>query len=129
MVEIENMEAVRQVARSHPGLRLLVLHGSRARGEATARSDWDFAYLGDESLDEMELRSRLVGALGRDDLDLANLARAGALLGFQVACDGVALFEKDPGTFEEFQLEAASFWLDVEPVVRAEHEAILRALG
>ncbi|MFN2377649.1 MAG: nucleotidyltransferase domain-containing protein [Candidatus Binatia bacterium] len=129
MIAIENMEAVREVARSYPGLRLLVLHGSRARGDSTIRSDWDFAYLGDENLDGMELRSRLVGALGRDDLDLANLSRAGGLLNFQVACDGVALFERDPGTFEEFCLQAATFWLDIEPVIRAEHEAILRALG
>jgi predicted nucleotidyltransferase len=33
------------VARGHAGLELLVLHGSRARGDAREDSDWDFAYL------------------------------------------------------------------------------------
>ena len=41
----EALSALRQVAARQSGLQLLVLFGSRARGEATARSDWDLGYL------------------------------------------------------------------------------------
>lgn len=37
--------AIAELAATMPGLGLLVLHGSRARGDAHQRSDWDFAYL------------------------------------------------------------------------------------
>lgn len=58
MTPAGGIQAVRDVARTFPGLRLLVLHGSRASGAANSASDWDFAYLGDADLDEFELRRR-----------------------------------------------------------------------
>lgn len=124
-----DLPAIRLVASRFPGLRLLALHGSRARGDADVGSDWDFAYLGEEGLDELELRRRLCDALGTDHIDLADLARAGGLLRFRVAKDGVLLFERNPGAFEDFCYEAARFWFDVADIVRAEHVAILEALG
>ncbi len=114
---------------SFPGLDLLVLHGSRARGDDHERSDWDIAYLGDASLDELELRSQLVGVLRTDRVDIADLSHAGGLLRFRAARDGVLVFERTPGLFEEFCYEAATFWLDIEPVVREEHRRILAGLG
>lgn len=39
-----SLDAIRRVAPAFPGLSLLVLHGSRARGDAHALSDWDVAY-------------------------------------------------------------------------------------
>ena len=63
-----------------PGLRLLVLHGSRARGQAHAGSDWDFAYLADPGFDADELLMRLVEGIGADRVDLADLGRAGEAL-------------------------------------------------
>lgn len=35
--------AAAQAAARHPALRLLLLFGSRGRGDAAARSHWDFA--------------------------------------------------------------------------------------
>jgi hypothetical protein len=51
--------ALREAARSTPGLDLLMLFGSRARTEAHARSDWDFGYLGDERTDAAALLAAL----------------------------------------------------------------------
>jgi predicted nucleotidyltransferase len=112
-----------------PGLRLLVLHGSRSRGDAHERSDWDFAYRADTGFDELELRWRLSKALGSDAVDVVDLAQAGGLLRFRVAKDGKPLFERDPGEFERFSLPAILFWLDVEPVLRPAYRAVLEGLG
>lgn len=108
-----------------PGLRLLVLHGSRARGEAHERSDWDFAYVADRSLDPERLRATLVEHLETDAVDLADLGTAGALLRYRVARDGVLLLETDPGTFDEFRMDAIHTWCDMEPVLTPLYEQVL----
>jgi predicted nucleotidyltransferase len=36
-----------QISDRHPALRLLVLFGSRARGDHDSSSDWDIAFLSD----------------------------------------------------------------------------------
>ena len=48
------------VAATHEGLKLLLLYGSRARGETTQHSDWDFGYLATERFDPDALRVDLV---------------------------------------------------------------------
>ncbi len=111
------------------GLRLLVLHGSRARGDAGPLSDWDFGFLADDGLDVALLHARLTVAVGTDAVDLVDLARASALLRFRAARDGVLLFEAAEAEFHRFQLEAVRFWCDAGPVIRAAHEDILAALG
>lgn len=117
------------MAETFPGLRLLALHGSRARHDWNVRSDWDFAYLGDAGFDDLELRSQLARILRTDDVDVADLTRAGGLLRYRVAKDGIPVFERESGTFEKFCHAAASFWFDIEGIVRTEHAALLEALG
>jgi predicted nucleotidyltransferase len=111
-----------------PGLRLLVLHGSRARGDAHAQSDWDFAYVAERGFDVDGLLALLVESLGADRLDLADLDRAGALLRHRVASHGVPIYEIAPGTFQTFQIEAASVWCDLEPVLEPAYARVLDAL-
>ncbi len=112
-----------------PGMRLLVLHGSRARGDAGPRSDWDFGYLADDRLDPATLHARLTVAVQTDAVDLVDLAGASALLRFRTARDGMPLFECPAGAFEEFQLDAVRFWCDAGPVIRAAQADVLAALG
>lgn len=116
------------IASGLPGLRLLVLHGSRSRGEAHERSDWDFAYVAERTLDPERLRAALVEHLHTDAVDLADLGTAGALLRYRVARDGVLLFEADPGTFDEFRMDAIHTWCDMEPVLTPLYEQVLRDL-
>lgn len=119
---------IRAAASRAEGLHLLVLFGSRARAEARPSSDWDFGYLGDGRFDPMDFLPALVDAVGNDRIDLVNLGRAGALLRFRAARDGIELFELQPSSFESFQLEAISFWCDAEPVLRRAYERSLREL-
>lgn len=116
------------VGASSPGLVLLVLHGSRARGDAHRDSDWDFAYLGDADFDPAALVARLVAAVGSERVDLADLGRSSGLLRYRCARDGVIVHEREPGAFERFQLRAVAFWLDMAPVIRDELDARLERL-
>jgi predicted nucleotidyltransferase len=118
-----------EVAKQHTALVLLVLHGSRARGDAGAGSDWDFGYLAGPALDPAALQADLVSALGSEDVDLADLARAGGQLRHRVAADGVVIYEGRHGAFETFWLEAVPYWCDMQGVIRAEYEAALTRLS
>ena len=115
-------------ARAVPGLKLLVLHGSRARGTSHDRSDWDFAYLGDEGLDPGGLLATLNEALGTDAVDLADLAEGSALLRFRVARDGIVIHEATPGAFDTFRLDAIHTWCDMEPVLTPLYDRVLEDL-
>jgi predicted nucleotidyltransferase len=117
-------QALAQSARQ-AGLRLLVLFGSRVPGNVHGQSDWDFGYLAGRPVDKELLRERLMGILATDLVDLVDLSKASALLRIQIAVDGRPVFEDDTGIFQTFQIDAASFWCDVEPVLRVAYEQIL----
>lgn len=110
------------------GLRLLVLHGSRSRGDEHGRSDWDFCYQGDERLDPAALHVALTETLGTDEVDLVDLDRASALLRFEAAQRGRCLYDHTGGAFEAFVVATALFWCDAEAVIRRAYEAVLSEL-
>ena len=112
-----------------PGLRLLVLHGSRATGRAHARSDWDFAFLADPGFDADGLQAQLVECLGAEQIDMADLGRAGALLRHRVASSGTLVHERTPGAFQAFQVDAAQVWCDMAPVLEPAYERVLGAFA
>lgn len=112
----------------HPNLRLLLLFGSRARGDAQEGSDWDLGYLAREGFDPDALLLDLVNALGTDRIDLVDLARAGAQVRFRAAGDGRVLHEAEPGLFGKFWIEAVDFWCDVEPLLRDGYGQVLARL-
>ena len=121
-------ERLARLAAEHRGFRLLVLFGSRARGDAHAQSDWDFGYLSDERVDPAALVTSLVDCLATDRVDLTDLARAGALLRFRAAAEGHPVYASDPAAFERFWLDAVSFWCDAGPILRAGYADVLARL-
>lgn len=123
------LERFREVARRQPALDLLLLFGSRARGDASALADWDFGYLAREPVDPLSLMATLAEAAGSDRIDAVDLSRASGLLRFRAARDGVLLYEARAGIFDLFRLEAARFWFDAEPVLRPAYDAVLERLG
>lgn len=130
LVSIESVAPTLQaLARDRAGLLLLVVHGSRARGEARVDSDWDFAYLAKAEADIPALYSELTLALGTDAIDLTDLANAGGLFRYRTARDGIVLFEREPRLFEKFWFDAVSFWCDAAPVLRSGYKSVLDGLG
>ena len=119
--------ALTRLAEAAPGLQMLVLHGSRARQEAHAYSDWDFAYEADGACDADALLAAIADALHADRIDLVDLDRAGALLRHRVARDGVVLFERTPGRFDRFWLNAVDTWCDLAPILEPLYAGVLEA--
>jgi predicted nucleotidyltransferase len=122
------LERIRDVASRAPGLDLLILFGSRARGDVHARSDWDFAYLATPAADVSALSAALVDATGTDRVDLVDLRRASGVLRFRAARDGRVVYESSSGLGNEFRLAAAHFWCDMAPVLGAAYEDVLARL-
>ncbi len=121
-------DRIASVASRTPGLTLLVLYGSRARGDAHEGSDWDFAWQGSEDVDVAALVTDLVRILEVEAIDLVDLERATGKLRFDVARDGVPFFEDRPGRFAAFQLAAANHWCEVGPIIQAANRALLDRL-
>ena len=67
--------------------------------------------------------------LNADRIDLVDLDRAGALIRHRVARDGAVLFERTPGLFHEFRLDAIETWCDLEPVLGPLYARVLESLG
>lgn len=112
----------------HGGLRLLVLHGSRSRGDEHDGSDWDFGYLADDAFDPAALLDDFGRLLGTDALDLADLARSSALLRFRAARDGRSVYQREPDAHLRFVHEAVQFWCDAEAVIRRAQAGVLAEL-
>jgi predicted nucleotidyltransferase len=128
-VGTELLQALAALAARQSGLRLLVLYGSRARGDAHARSDWDLAYRAAADFDPDALLAALAEVLNADRIDLVDLDRAGALLRFQAARDGVLIYEREMRTFERFWLDAVDTWCDMAPVLEPAYTRLLRAVA
>ena len=127
-VSSPTLNALTQLARSTPGLEVLLLFGSRARGDAHAGSDWDLGYLAGADLDVPALLAAIVETAGSDRVDLVDLSRASGLLRYRAARDGQVLFEARPRLAEQFCLDAAQFWCDAAPVLRRGYEEALEGL-
>jgi uncharacterized protein len=121
-------DSLNRLAQATPDLRLLLLYGSRARGESHAQSDWDFGYAGGPRLDAAALLAGVVEIIRDDRVDLVNLATAGGLLRYRSARDGVVLFESSPRLGEQFRLDAAGFWCDAGPVLQRGYQAVLERI-
>jgi predicted nucleotidyltransferase len=121
------VEQVRALASREPQLVLLVLYGSRARGDARPGSDWDFGYMADAGFDVESFRGALVRIVQCDDVDLVDLSRASAQLRYRVAAEGVTMSGR-PGASDAFWFTAVSYWLDMQDIIRSEYEAALQRL-
>ncbi len=80
-----------------PHLKMLILFGSRARGDHHSHSDWDFAVLYDETknptmtgFNRLEIYSILADIFNipDDKIDLVNLAHFSPLIAHYVSRDG-----------------------------------------
>ena len=124
--EQHELEVLRELACKH-GLRLLILHGSRARGDAHPGSDLDLALRGGPDLDLAAFTTDVMMALRRDDVDVVDLDRAGGLLRYRIAREGQVIHDPDD-EMDAFRLSAIRFWFDAEPVLRPYYRATLEQL-
>jgi len=86
------LEALREVLRAHP-VRLGVLFGSQASGEASDHSDIDIAVEFEPSVEDsfrtrLTLGVALTRALGTDDVDVVDLDTVRPAVGYSALVDG-----------------------------------------
>jgi uncharacterized protein len=112
---IDNIKSkIPQILAQAPYIETLVLFGSRARGEEHEASDWDLAVFCDEEARQHYEHGgwdagRLLVVLGQvlglteDEVDLVELETCSGILAHHIAQDGLIIYEKQSGRFEEFR--------------------------
>lgn len=127
-LDADFVAALRCLAERTQGLDLLMLFGSRARGDSHDASDWDFGYLASGDIDYPALLTGIVQAVHTDRVDLVDLTHASGLLRYRAARDGVVVFEARPRLAEAFRLDALDFWCDAGPLLQQGYAAVLAEL-
>jgi predicted nucleotidyltransferase len=111
-----DVPALARACAGHAGVRLVALFGSVAREAARADSDVDVAVLGGEFWDQCGLGSDLGGLLGREP-HVVDLQTASDWLRFQVARDGILVFEASSGAWADFKARAMVAYWDLAPTI------------
>ncbi len=106
--------AIPKVLEQVPYLKLLILFGSRAKGNDTPNSDWDFAVLYDEEIrkqyeldtcDWLRIWSILQTEFCLSDvqIDIVILNHCSNVLAHNIARYGKLLYERDSEEFKQFR--------------------------
>lgn len=119
---------IAEIAEKH-GLALVVLFGSRARGDAQKKSDFDIAYSSikpfpfhEENLMAIELHS----IFKTSNVDVVNLHNAGPLLLRKIVDEGVPLYEAKESLFNNLYLYAMRIYRDSAVLNGLRREYVLR---
>ncbi len=132
----ELQELSLQLPEKIPYLKMLVLFGSRATGNTNAKSDWDFAVLYDEEQREVYVKDNVVrwfellmqiGELFKINpglIDIVELNHCSELIAHFIARDGIMMFEKYPGQFEEFRLTSLKSKSELKKFREDQHKII-----
>jgi len=117
-----------QLIEKIPYLKMLVLFGSRARGDTHAKSDWDFAALFDEELRKIHITNntwkllevpQIIGEvfnLNSDQIDVVELNNCSHIITHFVAKDGKLIYEKEQGEFERFRQKALKSEIEIKAI-------------
>lgn len=119
------VRTVRSCLNERPEILDAYLFGSTSRGEAATHSDLDVAVFIDESRVgeppfgyRSDLASHLSSSLGRDDIDVVVLNRAGPLLYQRVLRDGVRILSRDLAATTGGEGRTLSRYCDYLPQLR-----------
>jgi predicted nucleotidyltransferase len=126
------VQCLRPVLAQAGALHLAILFGSHARGAARQDSDVDIAILPiDPKLplhDELSLQAGLSAACGLE-VDLVRIDTDDVLLRWEIAKDGILLFEDRPGTGARFRAEAGIAWDEQRPLFESARRRFLARVG
>lgn len=130
----ELLQNISKIAESCPYLKMLVLFGSRARGDTHSKSDWDFAVFYDDELrqatvkgiSQFEIYNILadIFQISSDEIDVVDLNNCSPLLAFHVAKDGKVIYEQTPGEFIKFQMKAWKIYADTDKFRKLQRQSI-----
>ena len=118
-------------AEAYKKIKLLILHGSQAKGMATDKSDIDIGILSDGKIDTdryFEIIRDFEGVFG-DKFDPVFLNNAEPMISLHVAISGKPLFSLKPGNFEEFKVQSMARYMDTKKFRELEKQYVKRAAG
>jgi predicted nucleotidyltransferase len=97
-------------------LDLIIMFGSRARGDNIKESDTDIAIRSTRDLN-LDEELRLAAALDKffPDVDLCNIRRASPLLLGAIGQDARLIYQQRESLFEEFKIFAWNQYMDFKP--------------
>ncbi|RMH16299.1 MAG: nucleotidyltransferase domain-containing protein [Gammaproteobacteria bacterium] len=146
MADLSSLTAAStHIAEQHPTLKLLILFGSRARGDCDRNSDWDVAFLSapdSENLSAWFSGADLLKTLSkqghissdsrserlRQRIDLIDLSTCSDILAHFVAQEGQLIYERDPGEFERFRQRSLKAPAELKQFRQTQREKVLQAL-
>ncbi|MBC5798157.1 nucleotidyltransferase domain-containing protein [Sphaerospermopsis sp. LEGE 00249] len=134
ITEIQELSS--QIPERIPYLKMLVLFSSRATGKTKDDSDWDFAVLCDEEkpqnciannigrLFELPIVIGEVLHINPDIIDIVQLNQCSWLIAHFVARDGIMLYEKIPGEFDNFRFNSLKTESELKKFRQEQHRII-----
>ncbi|HEY0552643.1 MAG TPA: nucleotidyltransferase domain-containing protein [Thermoanaerobaculia bacterium] len=123
------LERLRQHAASLSEVKLAVLFGSTARGQARKGSDVDLGLLLDP--DTRSVRLHVEADLARaaqHEVDVVYLNEAPPLLRFEITRDGILIFEREEGLWTLSKVKAMVDWWDWAPIARRINRTMIQHL-
>ena len=126
---LEPLDKLPRVCRKY-GLKLIVLFGSHVKDRVHPNSDVDIAVLPEKRRrpNLLNLYVDLVPFLGSDRLDIVDLRRAPPLLAWNVAREGLLLYEAQEGDWTRFRIRAMKNYDDVRRFEKLRLAALDRSL-
>lgn len=138
MTDLSSLTAAStHIAEQHPALKLLILFGSRARGDHAPSSDWDIAFLsatppetpsawfpGADLLETLSTQSHIPS----DRIDLIDLSTCSEILAHFVAQEGQLIYEREPGEFECFRQQSLKAPAELKQFRQTQRDKVLQAL-
>ena len=111
----EDQQKIIAFLQSKMKLRLLILYGSYASGDATEKSDIDLAFYADDAVDAtavfLEISPELASLMQVESVDLVNLKEVDTVFRFIIVSTGEVIFQE--GDFEAYLDRAYTMYLQL----------------
>lgn len=130
-LELQNIKNEAKLIAEKNDLSLVLLFGSQVREKTHAESDYDVAILGEKPFSPLELANFgfiFSRSLKIKEVDISDLKTLPPLLLKQIAIEGVALYEKTPGYFENFKIYAVKRYFEIKQLRDLRNEALVKFL-
>ncbi|MDI6732288.1 MAG: nucleotidyltransferase domain-containing protein [Candidatus Margulisbacteria bacterium] len=123
-------EKIRALCQRH-NIKLLILHGSYAKGKATSQSDIDIGILCNESIKDFKKYSAIIndfcGVFG-DKFDPVFLNGVEPLISYHTVMHGLVLYQANKHDYANYKIQTIGRYLDTKKSRELEKEYVKRAI-
>lgn len=117
-MESKKEKLVEEIAKKY-NLKMILLFGSQASGQAHKESDFDIAYLSERELDlteESRLIIELIPIFKSENIDLVDLQKATPLLFYAIFNNCRVVYKKDELIFPSMRAYAFKKYIETKPL-------------